>query len=100
MQEYICTVCGAIFEEENGYQNNHGCPYCGQDVELVQYCEICGKPVKDSDFTYHMCKSCEEETRILFKRFLADLDMKYQVEFLQDEIDGVYWNDYLKSGET
>lgn len=94
MFEYICSICGAVLERsDNDYHEHHDCPYCGNELERVEYCEICKSPVADSKFKYHLCPKCENKTLLLLKNFLDDLDTIGQVEFLQDYTDGQYWKD-------
>lgn len=95
MYTYICDACGITLEQpESDFHEKHDCPYCGNELECAEHCEICGALVADSKFKYHLCPECENKTLLLFKNFLDDLDTVGQAEFLQDYTDGRYWREW------
>lgn len=99
MFDYICTVCGAVFEEpRNDYSDYYGCPYCGGDCERTYPCESCAKPVPNSKYEYHRCNRCKSET---LKKFLIFRDALSpgEMHFLEDKTDGMYWKD-IREGQN
>ena len=81
MFEYVCQVCGAVFERaENDYQTTHGCPWCDGDIE-------------DSKAAYHRCDGCKKVTLQTFQAFLGGL-LPGEIEYLQDYTDGKFWRDW------
>lgn len=81
--KYICTDCGATFDEPHEYEERHGfthgpfekwsvCPYCGNPrYEESVICDRCGKTVARSEI-YHdiidisglekeVCTECHNE---------------------------------------
>lgn len=94
MFEYVCQVCGAVFERaENDYQTTHGCPWCDGDIERAERCEECGKVIQDSKAAYHRCDGCKKVTLQTFQAFLGGL-LPGEIEYLQDYTDGRFWRDW------
>jgi len=91
MFDYICSICGATFEQDrNDYHVYYGCPYCGQDVERAEPCEVCGKLIPKSQNVYRRCKAHKAETRQKFKAFIEELTAG-ELAYLEDKTDGIEW---------
>lgn len=97
---YICKDCGVLFEAPDeipefhpagdGFvRENFGyCPNCGSShFETAYPCQRCGVLVADSDYLFHLCKTCEDETLSGLQEYLDGLDDN-QLDYLNWRYDG------------
>ena len=99
MVDYICTTCGAVFQEEPSYDATHGCIYCGCDVEKAETCEKCGRTIPYSQSKFGLCEYCERDLLNQFKMFLGGVEAMYGpggLGYLEERQDGEFWKDWRK----
>jgi len=65
---YLCTMCGAEFEEPIRWLEHHidespgewwsGCPCCGESYEEADVCLRCGQAAPLRDLAHGFCSRC------------------------------------------
>lgn len=97
MVDYVCTTCGAVFQEEPSYDAAHGCIYCGCDVEKAETCSKCGATIPYSQSKFGLCEDCEKQLLRHFKLFLGGVEAMFGpggVEYLEERQDGEFWKEW------
>lgn len=70
-RRWKCHACESDFAQPekwySGSSIGHApdgiiCPYCkSDDIEQVENCSVCGKPMFDNELTYGICDPCIED---------------------------------------
>lgn len=92
---YVCSDCGAVFEEPAFVSGRDLCSYelvcpdCGQtwDAEEAKQCNLCGEYHHPNDMaSEHCCKACARErmTLPIMKRYISETNQRkeFYVEFM------------------
>ena len=87
-RRWKCHSCESDFSEpEQWWAYGHSrfthspdalvCPYCKHDdIEQVENCSVCGKPMFDNELTYGICAPCIEDYLCHADEFIvSDPDM-------------------------